>query len=411
MEPLTAETDKGGYIAPRFNCPHSEVAPLPIVTAAMALDQLCSVCDTKIENWLCLTCHNISCSRYVHGHMSQHNATTSHHVAISLSDLNTWCYGCDCYVTSKTIVDAYKALHLSKFGSLPGDNLKIEKLKGGDQWDEVEKEESEESAIAKAKVVANRLKNSNKCVIFTGAGISTSAKIPDFRGPEGVWTLKAKGLQADSIKLESAVPTYCHMAIVSLQNHFKEQQRSCYVISQNIDGLHRRSGIPSNLISELHGNSFKEICWSCNKDYLRTFDTAVGSGIKGQGCKECISRVPKFCHCTPRKCTCGQQLKDSIIHFGERLPVDELKRATDHAQSADFCLVLGSSLTVSPANELPQMIKENGGTLCIVNLQTTRYDSKSDIRVFAKTDFFLQAVMKELNIPVQQFDLSSFFNE
>jgi len=265
--------------------------------------------------------------------MSEHKQKTGHQVAISLSDLNTWCYTCDCYVVSKKIQDAYNSLHLAKFGNLPGENLQIDKVEKTSLTTE-EKEEDENIVREKVKILAGYVKNSNHCTIFTGAGISTSAKIPDFRGPQGVWTLKDKGLQAESIKLESAVPTLCHMGIATLRNHFLTHSRNCFIISQNIDGLHRRTGIPASGIAELHGNSFKEVCWKCNKDYLRTFDTAVESGAGGVGsCKECLGRVPKFCHCTRRKCSCGGILKDSIIHFGENLPQDELKKATENSKS------------------------------------------------------------------------------
>jgi len=255
------------------------------------------------------------------------------------------------------------------------------------------------------------VRGSKHCVLFTGGGISTSAKIPDFRGPEGVWTLKAKGLQhTESIKLESAIPTLCHMGIVSLRNHFLSTGRTLYIISQNIDGLHRRSGIPSLGISELHGNSFKEVCWKCNSDYLRTFDTALESGLGGMGCPECSPRVPKFCHCTSRKCKCGGTLKDSIIHFGENLPKEDLQRAIDNAKSSDLCIVLGSSLTVSPANEMPKYTKKNNGQLCIVNMQSTRLDSTADIRIFAKTDLVVELLMEELGLTVIEFDVAEFFN-
>jgi len=201
------------------------------------------------------------------------------------------------------------------------------------------------------------------------------------------------------------------MSIVALNQHFHDTGRTFYVISQNIDGLHRRSGIPASEISELHGNSFKEICWKCNREYLRTFDTAEGSGANGFGCKECTARVPKFCHCTRRKCECGASLKDSIIHFGESLPKEYLKRATEHSQNADLCIVLGSSLTVSPANELPQLTKEKGGKVCIVNLQTTIYDSTVDLRIFSKTDSLFKILMEELGLEVSDFDVSSFIEK
>jgi len=104
-------------------------------------------------------------------------------------------------------------------------------------------------------------------------------------------------------------------------------------------------------------------------------------------------------------------LKDSIIHFGENLPQDELKKAIQHSKSADLLIVLGSSLMVSPANDMPQLTKQNGGKVCIVNLQTTHYDTSADLRIFAKTDILCKMLMEELGIVVTEFDVSSFFNE
>jgi len=405
---LTAEEDKGGYIAPKENCAHAQTCKvLPIITAVEIIhNPACSKCHDKKESWCCLVCQTIFCSRYVQGHMSQHNSETGHNLAISLQDLNIWCYACDNYVLNNDLSNVYKTFHFAKFGRVPGEDFAITQAK---KHVAVEKEDPENEVREKVKELANWIRKSKHCVIFTGAGISTSASIPDFRGPNGVWTLKAKGLHAESIKLEQATPTTCHMAILGLLNHFKETDRTLYVISQNIDGLHLRSGISRKSVAELHGNSFKEICWNCSKEYLHTFDTAVGSGIGGKDCDICLKRVPKFCHCTPRKCSCGSYLKDSIIHFGENLPVDALNSATKHASNADLCIVLGSSLSVSPANDMPMKTKQNKGKVCIVNLQTTAYDDESDLRIFSKTDLLTSLLMEELGLPIPQFDLSQFF--
>jgi len=341
--------------------------------------------------------------------MSKHNTETGHNLAISIQDLNIWCYACDSYVLNRELSNAYKTFHLAKFGNIPGENIGIETHSSSHKRSVEEKEESEEEVRKKVKVLAEWVKHSKHCIIFTGAGISTSASIPDLRGPKGVWTLKEKGLQAESIRLEQASPTVCHMGIVALLNHFKSTGRKLYIISQNIDGLHLRSGIPKDYISELHGNSFKEICWSCSKEYLRTFDTAERSGLGGKSCEECLKRVPKFCHCTARKCNCGSTLKDSIIHFGENLPSNDLTKAIKESSNADLCIVLGSSLTVAPANEMPMKTKKNNGKYCIVNLQSTAYDSESDLRIFSKTDLLLQLLLAELGIEIREFDLSQFF--
>ena len=101
-----------------------------------------------------------------------------------------------------------------------------------------------------------------------------------------------------------------------------------FVISQNCDGLHLRSGIKSTNLAELHGNMNLEICAVCDTKYLRDFDTDTGRAD----------------HCTGRRCVihrCRGQLRDSLISFGESLPKDELNKAYNHAEKADVCLVLG----------------------------------------------------------------------
>lgn len=235
---------------------------------------------------------------------------------------------------------------------------------------------------AKLDAVAEIVRNARHMIIFTGAGISTSASIPDFRGPNGVWTRRAQGAAAPNcIPLVQALPTRCHNFIKKLI----DENTAKYVVSQNVDGLHRRSGIPRDRLSELHGNTFLEVCWKCGEDYEH--EQEVPNVHRRGQCAECRARVPHFCHCSGNLCKkCGAMLKDSIIHFGENLPKKALQLAYHNAERADVCVVLGSSLTVSPANDIPATVAKKGGKLIIVNLQKTPLDGDAAMLIRAKTD-------------------------
>lgn len=256
-----------------------------------------------------------------------------------------------------------------------------------------------ETLHQEAKKIAKLIKESKHLVVYTGAGISTSANIPDYRGPNGVWTLAEKGIAPEGLNIDQAFPTYSHYALVELmkKGYLK------FVVSTNVDGLHRRSGIPKDNISELHGNCYKEYCSKCQKEYLRYFDTT-----------KTVQR--HWEHLTGRVCEdekCKGNLKDTIIHFGENLPVDEFEKALKNSKECDLALVLGTSMKVRPACDLPMVNcgKSKKGDLVICNLQITSFDDLTNVRVFAKTDEFMKVLMKELDLVDfdQTFDGNSKF--
>ncbi|KUJ14051.1 DHS-like NAD/FAD-binding domain-containing protein [Mollisia scopiformis] len=258
---------------------------------------------------------------------------------------------------------------------------------------EAERIESPDAIDLKAQTLVDQIKKSKHFIAFTGAGVSTSAGIPDFRGPEGAWTLRAQGRQrtGKTVSTLQAIPTPTHMALVDLQNRGILK----YLLSQNCDGLHRKSGITSDRISELHGNSNRESCKDCGKEYIRDF-RAVATYEK-----------TVHDHRTGRKCACcGGVLLDSIVNFGDFLPVEVLERARSNAKRADLCLVLGSSLTIPPASGIPEIVgKRKGGKLAICNLQSTPIDGLADVRIFSKADDLMIRIMEKLDIPIPPFIL------
>lgn len=261
---------------------------------------------------------------------------------------------------------------------------------------ELMEERFDSEAVLQQKVdaLAEMVRESRHFVTFTGAGVSTSAGIPDFRGPEGKWTREAQGKKpAQGVSIVQAYPTAAHMALLELYH----QGVLKYLISQNCDGLHRRSGIPACAISELHGNCWVEICEECGQQHSRDFkcDRLIRPGG---------SKCPAD-HFTGRFCHCGGRLLNSTIDFGQDLPQRPLELAGQHSRNADLHLALGSSLMVSPACDHPLMTAQRGGKLVICNLQKTPLTQQADLHIYAKTDTVMCMLMQRLAIPIPPFRL------
>ncbi|XP_058115228.1 NAD-dependent protein deacetylase SRT1-like isoform X1 [Magnolia sinica] len=239
----------------------------------------------------------------------------------------------------------------------------------------------------KIEELAAMIHKSKHLVAFTGAGISTSCGIPDFRGPKGVWTLQreGKGVPEASLPFHRAMPSLTHMALVELEKAGILK----FVISQNVDSLHLRSGIPREKLAELHGNSFRELCPSCGLEYVRDFE------VETIGMKETTRR------CSGRNC--GAKLKDTVLDWEDALPLKEINPAERHCKMADVVLCLGTSLQITPACNLPLKSIRGGGKIVIVNLQPTPKDKKASLVIHAQVDKVIAGVMHFLNLRIPPY--------
>ncbi len=192
--------------------------------------------------------------------------------------------------------------------------------------------------------LAQWMYEAKQLVVFTGAGISTESGLPDFRGPDGIWTRQAKGLPTKWPDLSLAEPNAGHMAIVELQKLGKLN----FLISQNVDNFHLRSGIQPDLLAELHGNFARLRCSRCGTQVDRSTGLST--------------------------CSCGGKLVSSVVDFGQSMPQRELADSYRHSQNCDLFVVVGSSLVVTPAADMPRVALESGARLVIINQGETPLD-------------------------------------
>lgn len=253
---------------------------------------------------------------------------------------------------------------------------------------ESERTEDEKDTAEIASACAQSLRSAAHAVVYTGAGVSTSTGISDYRGPNGVWTSLATGrIPDDSVDVTAAVPSYSHMCIAKLIQ--EGYLKSC--ISTNLDALHYKSGLlPLGNLAELHGSLFCERCSECGADAPRPFPI-----------RRTATRL------TGRQCQCDGNLTDSGIDFGQSLSARHVNFAKAEAKRSDFSLVIGTSLRVRPASDFPVMgakvavdcaKKADKAQLCIVNKMDTPLDSRASARSYNTADMFFFYVMKALEL-------------
>ena len=225
--------------------------------------------------------------------------------------------------------------------------------------------------------VIKLVKTSNSTVILTGAGISTESGLPDFRSDKGFWA-ENKPIQFNEFLLSEEKQRLSwerNIELHSLLKNIKPNighafvekiirlQKKNFLITQNIDGLHQKSGISKNKIIEIHGSAIEAACLECEaKQNILDFHDAIKS------------KIP-----LPKCSVCGGIVKVATISFGQPMNEIDMMHASKIVEESDLMIVMGSSLKVLPAGKLPNLAMQSGSKLIILNREKTRYDSSADI--------------------------------
>ncbi|MCX8172156.1 MAG: NAD-dependent protein deacetylase [Archaeoglobaceae archaeon] len=248
-----------------------------------------------------------------------------------------------------------------------------------------------ENNIDKIKLAAEILAKSKNAVVFTGAGISAESGIPTFRGKDGLWEKYDPEEVASIYGFRRNPKAFWDFSREIMKNTFAEPNPAHYaiaelekmgivkaVITQNIDMLHQRAG--SKVVYELHGSIEKLKCIDCRKEYTwEEFPELIGD----EGIPKCRA--------------CGSlYVKPKVVLFGESLPTVVLYQAIEESRRADAFLVVGSSLVVYPAAELPYIAKSNGAKMILVNDESTVADHIFDVVIYGKAGEILPRIVENV---------------
>ncbi len=246
--------------------------------------------------------------------------------------------------------------------------------------------------------IAQWLADARHVVVLTGAGISTESGIPDFRGPDGVWTKNPAAEKTANLehymgsrevrvqawrnrvegKYFTAEPNEGHRALVAIEQRLGPAFDT--LVTQNVDGLHHAAGSDPARVIEIHGNVREVKCLGC--DWRADMQVALDRVRAGEEDPECPE--------------CGDILKSATISFGENLVAADLERAQQAALRADVFLALGTSLGVYPAAALPEFAARRGARLVIFNAQDTPFDDYADAVSHAPLGEILPALVQRL---------------
>ncbi len=239
------------------------------------------------------------------------------------------------------------------------------------------------------RALADAWRQARHVVVLTGAGLSTASGIPDFRSPGGRWERYQPVPLPEFLASErareaywrykgetwqlicAAEPNAAHAALADLAR----AGRIDLLVTQNVDGLHERSGFPPERLVNIHGTDSAVECMACHRRAPRAVAQAVW---------EAGMAVPR--------CDCGGPWKPATISFGQQLVAVDLERALDAAAACDLFVAAGTSLVVGPVNQMFPVARQAGARTAIVTASETPYDAAADVRIAAPVEQVLPAV-------------------
>ncbi|CAD8197857.1 unnamed protein product [Paramecium octaurelia] len=348
-----------GYaVQPKEDCPHFQQQDLHELMKFTEqhrntlFSQPCVQCGDASENWTCMHCREIHCSRFVNSHMVEHNKKSGHQIVLSLTDLSLWCYECSSYITNYLISKASKLLSSIKFNNQEDKKDETQEIKQLiEQISNLKVTNEDEFTYAK---LVDGLKNKKfqKVCILAGAGMSVAAGIPDFRtpgtglysqiqkynlpSPESVFEIEyfKKNPEAfycvarEFLLTFDAKPTIAHKFLKFLDS--RGQLLKCF--TQNIDGLELDAGVSQDKVIQAHGHMRTARCIECQEEVsIKDFMSHIKKG-EIHRCEKC-----------PKK----GLVKPDVVFFGEGLP-GEFFYSWNCLKDADLLIVIGTSLKVMP---------------------------------------------------------------
>jgi NAD-dependent deacetylase len=256
--------------------------------------------------------------------------------------------------------------------------------------------DADPEALARARAAID---DAVAVAVLTGAGMSTDSGIPDFRGPQGLWTKNPKAERTSNIEYyvsdpevrrlawqgrlawleHPREPNAGHVALVELDRRGLLHT----LVTQNVDGLHQAAGMPSERVVEVHGTIHESACLSCGA--RRPIQDTLARVVAGEDDPECLD--------------CGGMLKSATVSFGQSLDPGDLLRAEAAAEECDLLLAIGSTLSVYPVAAMVPMAKRAGASVVIVNAEPTEMDDLADVVVRGSISQVLPQILQPVLQP------------